>query len=129
MGVGVKDVKTNRELGMDSKSWAFALSGHKFHNTLCQEYATKVKSGEKIGVMLDATGSSTTLSFFVNDVQQGVAFTGLPAPASLAPVIGLGLQKLKPGTTVDVLGFKTGKHVTTFDNDGDYYVYDGEWVE
>ena len=129
MGVCVSETKTNRELGMDAKSWVFALSGHKVHSGLRNEYGAKVKSGERVGVLLDSSSGTTSLCFFVNDVQQGVAFHGLPSPADLAPVIGFNLQKLKPGTTIDVLGPKNGRHVTTFQVGGDYFVHGGFWVE
>jgi hypothetical protein len=64
-------------IGASTKSYAYRNTGSKINNSAATAYGASYVIGNIIGVAFDATAG--TLTFYKNNVSQGVAFTGLTA--------------------------------------------------
>ena len=89
---GIKDVTesipagTSEYVGKTSGSYAYyGLDGRKFNNATAVSYGAAYGVGDVIGVALDMDAG--TLTFYKNNVSQGVAYSGLTG--TFAPALSL----------------------------------------
>jgi len=67
----------------DIPGWSFGcLSGRKYHNDKGSKYAKKAKQGDVIRVRLDL--DRKTIEFFVNNVNNGIAYHNVVGPVRAA---------------------------------------------
>jgi hypothetical protein len=79
-GIGVFNslANTTSWLGAGTNSWAYWNGGEKYTNASGTAYGASWGAGDVIGVAVDADVGSIT--FYKNNVSQGVAYTGLTGP-------------------------------------------------
>ena len=82
-GVASSLYKVSDVLGTSAYGWGYVASGNKF-NSGETSYAASFTTGDVIGVALDLDAGS--LTFYKNNVSQGVAFTGISG--TIFPVFG-----------------------------------------
>ena len=76
IGTASASVANSSVIGVtDAFSWAYNGGGSKYNNGGSTAYGATFSTGDVIGVYLDITGG--TLGFKKNNVDQGIAFTGL----------------------------------------------------
>jgi hypothetical protein len=85
-------VNTSSYVGATSDSYGYYFSGTKYNNATPAAYGAAYTNGDVIGVALDL--SAGTLTFYKNNVSQGVAYSSLTgsfvAGVSLYPTSGVG---------------------------------------
>jgi hypothetical protein len=69
---------TTSWLGAGTNSWGYWSDGQKYTNASGSAYGASWGAGDVIGVAIDADAGSIT--FYKNNVSQGVAYSGLTAP-------------------------------------------------
>lgn len=74
-GVGSVSAGLNAMVGADAYGWSFSSHGYKYNSDSARLYGDGYTAGDVVGVCLDL--DEGTLSFTVNGVNKGVAFTGL----------------------------------------------------
>lgn len=58
-------------------AWAYVSSGTKRSNGSAEAYGASYTSGDKVTILLDASGATCSLSFAKNGADQGVAYSGI----------------------------------------------------
>jgi hypothetical protein len=108
---------TSAGLGTDAYGWGYHYSGNKYNNNVATAYGASYTTGDVIGVLFDA--GAGTLTFYKNNVSQGVAFTGLTtatyfpvsavagATAAQAPTINFGQQPFQYSPPSGFVGLNT----------------------
>ncbi|CAB5219835.1 SPRY domain containing protein [uncultured Caudovirales phage] len=81
-GVGIYKISatsllSNSVAGQSPYAWIYQASGQKNNNTTPTAYGTAFTTGNVIGIAIDYSGATATLSFYLNNTSQGTAFTGL----------------------------------------------------
>jgi hypothetical protein len=86
MDMGLVGVNTfplpSNVIGTTATSYNYRSSGNKLNNNVSTAYGATYGTGDLIAIAFDATAGS--LTFYKNNVSQGVAFTGLTAEYSFA---------------------------------------------
>ena len=75
-GIATESATTKNYIGSDSYGWSYFRDGTKYTNDSASSYGASFTSGDVIGVALNM--DSNQITFYKNNVSQGVAFTGLP---------------------------------------------------
>lgn len=82
---------TNTQIGYTSRGYGYLRSvnlPYKNNNNVFTAYGTNLNDGDVVGVAFDNSAGSIT--FYLNGVSQGVAFTGIPSGAYFPAVSGAG---------------------------------------
>jgi hypothetical protein len=91
-GVANLSAFIGNEIGEDANGWAYAdvspTDGYKINNFLLVAYGDPITSGDVIGVALNMDAG--TLTFYLNGVSQGVAYSGLTG--TLYAAVGMQTQ-------------------------------------
>ncbi len=88
VGVAKISESTSSQLGSGADGYAYTDAGTKANNGSTTAYGSGWGTGDKVGILFDA--SAGTLEFYLNNVSQGVAFTGLSG--TFYPAISTGLS-------------------------------------
>jgi len=75
VGLAQEQASVTQYLGQNTLSWSFNHNGQKVTNNSATAYGTAPGIGDVIGIAFDADAG--TLEFYVNNVAQGIAFSGL----------------------------------------------------
>jgi hypothetical protein len=68
---------TNPTYDAQAAGYAYSDSGVKANNGSAVAYGATWANGDIIGVAIDASGATTSLTFYKNNTSQGVAYTGI----------------------------------------------------
>jgi hypothetical protein len=114
--------------GPDPDGYGYAMSGSKFNNGI-SAYGASWTSGDVIGCAIDASGATSSITFYKNGVSQGVAFSGLSgnfiaAVSCSGNTINLNFGQ-RPFAYTAPSGFKalvtTNLPTPTIEDGGDYF--------
>ena len=75
--ISVTSLLSNSVAGQSPYAWIYQASGQKNNNNTPTAYGTAFTTGNVIGIAIDYSGATATLSFYLNNTSQGTAFTGL----------------------------------------------------
>lgn len=75
LGIGTLLASLSSSLGADINGFAYRSDGQKVNNGVAAAYGASYTAGDVISVAFDATAG--TLTFFKNNVSQGIAYSGL----------------------------------------------------
>lgn len=91
IGVGAATATVSNYVGQDANGWGYNNAGFKANNAANTAYGATYTEDDVIGVALDRDGGN--LTFYKNNVTQGVAFTGLTGTLfPMASLLGLNAQ-------------------------------------
>ncbi len=76
-GIARGNANTSLYLGQDSNGWTYASDGNLYTSGVASGYGAVTTAGNMIGVLFDADAG--TVTFYKDNVSQGVAVTGLTA--------------------------------------------------
>jgi len=86
-GIGQQSASLATYVGGDANGWSIYQDARKFNNNIPTAYGSGFNDGDIVGVAFDADAG--TLTFYINGVSQGVAFTGLTS-GPYFPMVGMG---------------------------------------
>lgn len=64
-------------VGSDANGWSYYSTGVKINNVTQTAYGASYTAGDVIGIALDYSWGTASITFYKNNVSQGVAFSGL----------------------------------------------------
>jgi hypothetical protein len=89
IGIATKQASLSTTVGLDAFGWSYAGSnGHKINNGSSLAYGSTYTTGDVIGIALDLDGG--TLTFYKNNVSQGVAYSGGFGGVPIYAAVGVG---------------------------------------
>jgi len=122
-GVATESATTKNYIGQDSYGWSYFRDGNKYTNDSASSYGSSFTSGDIIGVALDMDNNQIT--FYKNNVSQGVAFTGLPDEHMFPGISTSNVVSVTNianfGQDSSFAGSKTAQNNTDDNGYGDFY--------
>ena len=113
----------NNYLGSTADSWGYLNPGQKYNNTTSFSYGSAFTLGDVIGCALDMDAG--TVTFYKNNVSQGVAFTGLSGTMFCGACVytnsGTASNNINFGADSSFAGNKTRQGNTDANGIGDFY--------
>ena len=87
---GIKPVSDAMSVspGSSASSYSYLTSGQKINNSSLANYGTAINTNDVVGIALDL--DAKTLTFYLNGVSQGVAYSSLPALEYAPSLAGAG---------------------------------------
>jgi len=124
VSIGIKDVTDYNFgwLGSQSGDYSYRNNGQKANNNTSVSYGATYTSGDIIGIKLDLTAG--TITFYKNNVSQGVAYSGLTSEyvAAMSDLTGgSGTFVVNFGQDSSFAGNKTAQSNTDDNGYGDFY--------
>ena len=113
----------NNYLGSTADSWSYYFTATKVNNTSFTSYGATYTGGDVIGCALDMDAG--TVTFYKNNVSQGVAFTGLSGTMFCGVSVNVGSgtasNNINFGADSSFAGLKTRQGNTDANGKGDFY--------
>ena len=110
-------------LGSTANSWGYYLQGNKYNNSSGSAYGAAYTTGDVVALALDMDAGSVT--FYKNNVSQGVAYTGLTGTMFLGVSVltnpDVAVMVANFGADSSFAGNKTGQGNTDANGKGDFY--------
>jgi hypothetical protein len=88
--VGIKPISDASTVspGSSANSYSYLTNGQKINNSTLSNYGTAINTNNVVGVALDLDAG--TLTYYLNNVSQGTAFSSLPSTLYIPSVAGAG---------------------------------------
>ena len=125
--VGIHKADTALAIGLlgytgDSDGYSYNSDGKKFNNDTGTAYGATWGNLDVIGMAIDMSGSTSTITFYKNNVSQGVAFSGITGDliAALSSTI-TGVSVTNFGQDSSFAGNKTPQGNQDANGIGDFY--------